>query len=182
MAQQRGAIDHRAFSQHGVAGGYYLTFSFGGFVQTVQRLTRKNFRPLFLPATYIASRTAPPPPQTSLKRAYDIAGTACSLLILNYAVTPFMLLTMRDSILAWSRLGWYGHVIVGSALVFFYCGGTKLLRRMQAARVKRVGAVVREKTSVDSSADESRMSLMLPPVDEAAREIESSDFMRSINE
>ena len=30
--------------QHGIAGGYYLTFLFGGFVQTVARLCREEER------------------------------------------------------------------------------------------------------------------------------------------
>ncbi|KAH9938493.1 MBOAT, membrane-bound O-acyltransferase family-domain-containing protein [Fomitopsis serialis] len=61
---------------HGVQGGYYLTFAFGGFIQTAQRLCRRHIRPLILPATY---------------RAYDLRAR-CLILVLNYTVIPFMLL------------------------------------------------------------------------------------------
>ncbi|KAG5731995.1 Lysophospholipid acyltransferase [Termitomyces sp. T112] len=108
---------------HGIASGYYLTFLMGGFITTVARLARNNIRPLLLPA--------PGQPQSELKEIYDIAGTTLSALILNYSASPFMLLTAKDSFTAWSRLGWYGHIIVFGGLVFFYAGGTSYFKKLQ---------------------------------------------------
>ncbi|OBZ76121.1 Lysophospholipid acyltransferase [Grifola frondosa] len=148
---------------HGISGGYYLTFFFAGFVQTVGRLCRSHLRPLFLPATYVSNRNAPPPPQTPLKRAYDIVGTLYSLL-------------------GWSNLHWYGHWIIGGALLFFYGGGTRALRRCQTARMKKAG-LKRDKLQADLPGSGTVTPMprapTLPPFDEAAREIEQTEFMRS---
>jgi len=117
------------FSKHGIATGYYLTFLMGGFITTAARLVRANIRPLLLPP---ASNPSAPP--SILKRIYDLLGTFVSILILNYAASPFILLTARDSVLTWSQLGWYGHIIVMGGLAFFYAGGTKFFRSLQKAK------------------------------------------------
>ena len=170
-----------------------MTFTLGGFVQTVGRLARSNIRPLFLPSTYVVSRTSPPPPQTPLKIAYDIAGTMYSPLILNYVAAPFMLLTWKDSMLAWSRLGWYGHWITFGPLAFFYLGGSKLLKGAQMKRVKKAGVKVDKdvkvevngngstKTPVNGSGAATPRVQTLPPFDDVAKEVENSEFMRKFN-
>ncbi|RDB20528.1 Lysophospholipid acyltransferase [Hypsizygus marmoreus] len=111
---------------HGIASGYYLTFLMGGFITTAARLARNNIRPLLLPA--------PGQPPSDLKEVYDLLGMLLSTMILNYAASPFMLLTASSSITVWTRLGYYGHIIIGGALVFFYAGGTHYLRTLQADR------------------------------------------------
>jgi lysophospholipid acyltransferase len=45
-----------------------------------------------------------------------------------------MLLSASNSFTAWSRLGYYGHIIIGGGLVFFYAGGTKYFRHLQKSR------------------------------------------------
>ena len=75
-------------------------------------MCRSNLRPLVLPATYVATRDAPPPPQTPAKQAYDLVGTVCTLLLLNYMAAPFMLLSIQDSVTGWSRLGHYGLIMI----------------------------------------------------------------------
>jgi lysophospholipid acyltransferase len=69
-----------------------------------------------------------------LKRLYDLAGIILTTMILNYAASPFILLSAKDSILSWNRLGWYGHIVVMGSLVFFYAGGTKFFMGLQKAR------------------------------------------------
>ncbi|KAF9224377.1 membrane bound O-acyl transferase [Gyrodon lividus] len=108
---------------HGIATGYYLTFTFGGFITYAARMCRAGFRPLVLPP--------PGAPTTLTKRVYDFLGTIISILLLNYVAAPFMLLTYTDSMEAWSCLGWYGFWIVGSAIAFFNVGGSKYLQGMQ---------------------------------------------------
>lgn len=160
---------------HGIAGGYYLAFVFAGFVQTVARLCRSHIRPLFLPTTYVATRGAPPPPQTLPKRMYDLVGTICCVLLLNYQAAPFMLLTVRDSLLGWSRLGWYGHIMVGSALLFFYGGGIKILKGVQKARLRQAGVkIVEAPVAVPTAgiATPQPAAFPVPPLDEAAKTIE----------
>ncbi|KAL6298114.1 MBOAT-domain-containing protein [Sparassis latifolia] len=165
---------------HGISGGYYLTFVTGGFMQTAGRLCRAYLRPLFLPPTYVASRTAPPPPQTPLKRLYDLAGIVCTTLMLNYAGAPFMLLTMHDSLAGWSALQWYGHWMIGGALLFFYSGGRRLLKEAQVARVKKAGLYV-EKNIADRTRDDSKAVPILPPVGDAVREMET-EFERLMDD
>jgi len=113
---------------HGVSSGYYLTFLMGGFTTTAARLARSNIRPLLLPP---ASNPSASP---SLKRIYDLFGFILSIFILNYAAAPFILLSTRESLLTWSRLGWYGHVVVMGGLLFFYGGGTKFFMSLQRAK------------------------------------------------
>ncbi|PPR01662.1 hypothetical protein CVT26_013103 [Gymnopilus dilepis] len=111
---------------HGIASGYYLTFLMGGFITAAARQARANIRPLLLPP--------PDKPHASpslLKRLYDISGVILSFMILNYAASPFILLSAEDSIKTWARLGWYGHIIVMGGLLFFYAGGAKWCRAMQ---------------------------------------------------
>lgn len=47
---------------------------------------------------------------------------------LNYIASAFVLLTFTDSIRAWSRMYWYGHVLVALSMVFFRTGGRQTLK------------------------------------------------------
>lgn len=109
---------------HGIASGYYLTFLMGGFITTVARLARNNIRPLLL--------SPPGQPQSDIKELYDIVGTLLSTLILNYVASPFMLLSAKSSFAVWKSLGFYGHIVIFGGLAFFYLGGTKFLKQLQA--------------------------------------------------
>ncbi|KAJ3863661.1 endoplasmic reticulum protein [Lentinula novae-zelandiae] len=111
---------------HGAQVGYYLTFLMGGFITSAARLARMNFRPFFLPAEG--------QPITTAKRLYDFVGALISLLVLNYVASPFMLLTWENSIIGWTRLGWYGHVVIMGSLLFFYVGGSGFCRSLQKKR------------------------------------------------
>ena len=139
-----------ARSQHGIAGGYYIAFFFGGFVQTAGRLCRSNLRPLLLPPQ-ASAKSAPPTAPTLAKRIYDLLGIACAVLIVNYTALPFMLLNIKDSLTAWSALGWYGHVMVFGAMAFFYSGGAALCQKAQKARVKKVAHEANNKASNGTS-------------------------------
>lgn len=127
-----------------------MTFMLGAFIQTVQRLVRSTVRPLFLPAVSIVPIHLNGPPGTSkpaksiesgslsfIKRIYDLVGTLASIIILNYAVVPFILLDFGPSIEAWNRLYWHGHIGLGLLLLFFYGGGAASLKGIQKARVKK---------------------------------------------
>ncbi|KAG6813196.1 hypothetical protein H0H92_013316 [Tricholoma furcatifolium] len=143
---------------HGIAGGYYLTFLMGGFITTAARLVRSSVRPLLLPA--------PGQPQSAFKELYDLVGTLTSVLILNYTASPFMILTVTDSLAVWGRLGWYGHIIVFGGLAFFYAGGTKYFKKLQI----KAGIVPAKKDAgangkVDSGASTpaSEKNFQMPP-------------------
>jgi lysophospholipid acyltransferase len=107
-------------------------------MQTLQRLVRTTVRPLFIPplvpgAAQPGAKKHEPPP-TLIKRLYDLAGTASTILVLNYAVIPFILLDWQASIQGWHRAMWYGHAAVFVPLLFFWSGGSRWLRKLQAAR------------------------------------------------
>ncbi|KAG6328886.1 hypothetical protein ID866_10203 [Astraeus odoratus] len=141
---------------HGIAPGYYLTFLFGGFITTAARLCRAGFRPLVLPP--------PGAPPTTVKRVYDLLGTLASITLLNYVAAPFMLLTLRDSLEGWRRIGWYGFWMVGSALTFFYAGGSKYLLKLQKQQAKL--AVV-----ASTKGPQTPEPHVVPPLEAAAEEL-----------
>lgn len=109
---------------HGVDVGYYLAFVTAGFATSLGRPLRKTVRPLFLR-------------NTLAKRAYDAAGWLVVQSLLNYLVAPFLLLGWRDSIRAWHRYGWYGHIAIAGALALFRFGGGKWLASMSGQGGKR---------------------------------------------
>jgi len=106
---------------HGVSSGYYLTFLLAGFITTAARLVRQNIRPFFASGA----------PNSPAKRLYDVVGIITTLLVLNYAVSPFILLTATDSIRSWKNLGFYGHIATMVSLAFFYLGGSQYLKGLQ---------------------------------------------------
>ena len=131
----------------------------GGFITTAARLARSNIRPLLLPPA--SNPTASP---SLLKRLYDLSGIILSILILNYAASPFILLTSSDSLLTWSRLGWYGHIVVMGSLVFFYMGGTKFFLGLQKAKgILPPGKVAAVSVQNGVSTPTSEKTFTLPP-------------------
>ena len=101
----------------------------GGFTTIAARLARSYIRPLLIPPT--SNPSASP---FILKRIYDLFGVLLSISILNYAASPIVLLSARESLLTWSRLGWYGHIVVMGGLVFFYGGGTSFFMKVRKGR------------------------------------------------
>jgi lysophospholipid acyltransferase len=102
----------------------------GGFITAAARQARANFRPLIVPPPGSSAK----PPPAIVKHIYDLLGILVSILILNYAASPFIILSARDSITTWQRLGWYGHIIILGSLVFFSFGGNKYFRALQKKR------------------------------------------------
>jgi lysophospholipid acyltransferase len=108
------------------------------------------------PSIALAPVPATQPQPTALKPLYDAAGTFVSVLLLNYTAAPFMILGAVDSLRAWSRLGWYGHIMLGICLAFFWGGGGRLLK----SKSKRVGSSEPNTPGVGT----------VPPVDLSIRE------------
>lgn len=159
---------------HGVSAGYYLTFLLGGFLTTVARLARSTIRPLVLPSVSgpTGNKPAnghgmklPTPPPTLMKIAYDVAGTVCTLMVVNFACIPHILLHLSDSAEAWRRLHWYGLVMVFGPMAFFYGGGAAWLKGIQATRLRRANASV-------SGPGTPGVAPTVPPVDAVFRAVE----------
>ncbi|GAA5976711.1 hypothetical protein JCM5350_006728 [Sporobolomyces pararoseus] len=142
---------------HGFNPCYLLTFVLGGFAQSLGRLLRNHIRPFFLPPgstiTSPAHATPAPipsvkidpskpvsaplekvkiraPPQTPIKTAYDVVGIVCTQLVLNFAVTPFLLLDVPKTLTAWKTVGWYGLFMVFVPTLAFNFGLKKKLRSL----------------------------------------------------
>lgn len=155
--------------KHGCSGGYYIAFFYGGFVQTVGRLCRNNFRPLLLPANAGKNDV---PPATLAKRIYDILGIILAVACTNYAAMPFMLLSVRDSLQGWAAVGWYGFVLVAIAMGFFYLGGSHYLKGVQMRRVKKVDASNAAPALSRGSSTATLRPMTIPPVDIAINEVD----------
>ncbi|KAF8580586.1 MBOAT-domain-containing protein [Ramaria rubella] len=131
---------------HGIAGGYYLTFLLGGFITAAGRSCRANLRPLVLPPALVSSKPQsdsprtephPSPPPTLVKKIYDFTGSLASLMILNFAVAPFIIGDFYDSIEMWRRMDWYGLWMVGGTLLFFSLGGKRWTTSIIQSRIRR---------------------------------------------
>jgi len=99
--------------------------------------------PALAPHKPTLAAKVPAPPQTPLKWAYDLAGIVATQLVLNFAVAPFMLLNVRNSIAAWRVVNWYGMVMIFGAMALLKVGlGAQLKglrKRRDAAAGRREG-------------------------------------------
>lgn len=96
---------------HGTLPGYYLTFILGAFLQTVGKIFRRNFRPIF--ATKDNSNVSP------YKIYYDIFSWFLTQLTFAYTVQPFVILEFYNSILMWRALYFWVHIGCIIVLVVF---------------------------------------------------------------
>ncbi|KAL9940289.1 hypothetical protein V8E36_000994 [Tilletia maclaganii] len=141
---------------HGISPGYYLTFILGGLNQSVARSLRKHVRPLFFPdprapnPSIRGAIVGPKDRKTQLNKAqgrperyaatqwlYSALSIAVVQLTLNFAVAPFMLLTIKDSIRAWNEVRWYGAVMTVGTVVAFRSGLGKYLDRSLGGAAKK---------------------------------------------
>ncbi|KAF8121319.1 MBOAT, membrane-bound O-acyltransferase family-domain-containing protein [Boletus edulis] len=126
---------------HGVAIGYFLVFIPGGLVTYLSRKSRASIRPLVMPPAGV--------PSTWVKRTYDFLGTVISILLLNFVTAPFRLLTLANTMEAWSRLGWYGCWIVGFGVTFFNAGGPEYLQSLQEKQANIINVKQPRTPSID---------------------------------
>ncbi|OJJ43746.1 hypothetical protein ASPZODRAFT_169051 [Penicilliopsis zonata CBS 506.65] len=111
---------------HGFYPGYYLSFVLGSFVQTVAKNFRRYIRPFFL--TPDGSKPTP------YKPYYDVLSWFATQLTMSFVVIPFIILGFGDSIKVWSRVYFYGAVLLATSLAFFASPGKALLVKKLKAR------------------------------------------------
>lgn len=81
-------------------------------------------------ATKEAPNSLPKYPYPNLaKRVYDVIGWSMVQMNLNYTASAFLILGFKDSLRAWNRMWWYGHVMIIAASLFFRLGGRSALRQ-----------------------------------------------------
>lgn len=96
---------------HGTLPGYYLTFILGAFLQSVGKVFRRNFRPIF--ATKDNSNVSP------YKVLYDIVSWTITQLAFGYAVQPFVILEFGKSIALWRSCYFWVHIGCAVVLAVF---------------------------------------------------------------
>ncbi len=99
---------------HGFYPGYYLTFVLASFIQTAAKNVRRYVRPLFFrdPATL-------QDPLPAKAWIYDPLSLLATQVFFGFAVAPFILLTLQDSLLAWSRVYFYAVAGVAVSMAAF---------------------------------------------------------------
>ncbi|CAK7269107.1 Lysophospholipid acyltransferase [Sporothrix epigloea] len=120
---------------HGFYPGYYLAFVLASLIQTVAKNFRRLFRPFFFrdPATL----KDPLPIKAWL---YDPLSFLATQLAFAFAVAPFVLLTLQDSLLAWSRVYFYALVGVLASMAFFASPAKPALKKELERRAAKVVA------------------------------------------
>lgn len=88
---------------HGTRPGYYLTFVQGALLQSVGKIFRRNFRPMFL------EKDGKTPKVT--KKLYDIVCYFVTQLAFGYAVQPFVILDFKQSVYCWSTTYFYVPIV-----------------------------------------------------------------------
>ncbi|AAS54761.2 AGR271Cp [Eremothecium gossypii ATCC 10895] len=96
---------------HGTRPGYYLSFATGALFQTVGKIYRKNFRPMFLAEDG----------KTPLKSKviYDFICSWVTKLAFGYLVQPFVILDLRKSLSCWSSVNFYVHIAIALTFLVF---------------------------------------------------------------
>lgn len=126
---------------HGFYPGYYLTFVLASFVQTVSKNCRRYFRPFFF-----TQSTGEPTPY---KIYYDALSYFVTQLTFSFTTAPFVLLSLQDSFLVWSRV--YFYAVIGTALAtaFFESPATSHFKK---ALTKRNGGPLKPSASQENLA------------------------------
>jgi len=158
---------------HGINPTYYMTFVLGGFLQSLGKKFRTNVRPFFLPPDY-ANLSAEQREQADLSLAKGIYDVLCVLGVhatLNFVVMPFLLLDVRSTLQAWSKVGYYGLYLIFIPYAFFLLGGGGRLKAVQKQRAKRAGVDVDavEKQRLEAKKTGKPGVNFAPDVPEAAR-------------
>ncbi|CAK7232154.1 Lysophospholipid acyltransferase [Sporothrix bragantina] len=120
---------------HGFYPGYYLAFVLASLIQTVAKNFRRFFRPFFFrdPATLKE-------PLPSKLWLYDPLSFLATQLAFGFAVAPFILLTLHDSLLAWSRVYFYAIIGVLGSMALFASPVKPALKKELERRAAKVAA------------------------------------------
>jgi len=96
---------------HGTRPGYYLTFVLGAFMQTIGKIYRRNFRPIFLQADGKTPK--------STKVFYDIVCFFVTQLTFGFACQPFVILDFQKSLYCWWTVDMYIPIGIAVSLFLF---------------------------------------------------------------
>ncbi|CAI4211430.1 unnamed protein product [Parascedosporium putredinis] len=129
---------------HGFHPGYYMSFVFASFVQTVAKNYRRYLRPFFLnPATGLPTQS---------KRFYDILSLFVTQLTFSFATAPFLVLSFSGSLQVWSRMYFYPFFGIAISMVIFNSPVKGLLKQALDQRQAKTGVKMVRSASQDSLA------------------------------
>ncbi|KAM7534248.1 hypothetical protein Aperf_G00000105188 [Anoplocephala perfoliata] len=97
---------------HGFYPGYYLFFISMAWYSAIGRTIRKRIRPRileWLPDTKWV--WTPNNRREGTSRIYDVITRFVTYFLVNYTALAFVILSFRESIIAWSRFNYAGHMI-----------------------------------------------------------------------
>lgn len=83
---------------HGPYLGYFMSFMMAGLATEGNRKVRRTFRPHFMPEG------------SAQHKFYCVAGWAVNVIVLNYLVGPFVVLTVDGSMKFWGQFYWFVHI------------------------------------------------------------------------
>ncbi|UNI16250.1 Lysophospholipid acyltransferase [Purpureocillium takamizusanense] len=127
---------------HGFYPGYYMTFVLASLIQTAAKNFRRLVRPFFLDPV-----TGDPGPN---KKYYDAVSFVVTQLTFSFATTPFLVLSFGGSMLAWSRVYFYGFAWTIISLVFFASSGKAKLRGLLEKRQGKASTKLVRSISTES--------------------------------
>lgn len=107
-------------------------------IQQLARHIRKSVRPIFF------ADVRRPDPTLSTFRAYSVAqivysilSNVCTIMMINYLASSFILLSIEACMTACRSVAWYGHTISVVGLAAFELGLGKVLRPLHQRQVPR---------------------------------------------
>jgi lysophospholipid acyltransferase len=110
-----------------------VAFITAGVCTSLGRQIRHLVRPFFLPENNASKSTTP-------KLIYDILSWLTVQSLVNYFVAAFLLLSWHDCLLVWTRMGWAGHILIGTVWAGLKYGGAGWLKGMNAKAGRAGGA------------------------------------------
>ncbi|RDA87288.1 hypothetical protein CP532_1315 [Ophiocordyceps camponoti-leonardi (nom. inval.)] len=108
---------------HGFHPGYYLSFVLASLVQTAAKNFRRLVRPFFLDPVSGDARPG--------KKYYDAVSYVATQSTFAFVTTPFLLLTLKGSIHAWSCVYFYALVWTVACMLFFASPGGKAMLKAE---------------------------------------------------
>lgn len=129
---------------HGTRPGYYLTFVMGAFIQTLGRIYRLNFRPMFL------EKDGKTPKST--KVYYDVVCWLVTQLAFGFISQPFVILDFKQSVYCWSTV--YFYVPVATVITLFVFKGPYSKKAVAFCKQFHASNVVAKKEESKLSPDE----------------------------
>ena len=135
---------------------------------------RTNVRPFALPADYavLSAADKKQAEQTPIKRIYDLLSIVSVQMAINFTVVPFMLLEVKPTLLAWSRVYYYGLFLCFVPLAVFRLGLGGALKHTQKRRAAKAGVTDEaiEKMRKASKAHADNGATTVPNVEHALKD------------